>query len=78
MHAAIPQLGVVNWDFTIDPAGNPVLIEANCKNGSVWLPQMAHGVAAFGERTAEVLQWLRFMKKLRPHERVHYVGGYTD
>lgn len=78
MHAAIPQLGVVNWDFTIDTMGNPVLIEANCKNGSVWLPQMAHGTAAFGERTAEVLQWLRFMKRLRPHERAPFVGGYTD
>lgn len=78
MHAAIPQLGVVNWDFTIDSTGNPVLIEANCKNGSVWLPQMAHGVAAFGERTAEVLQWLRFMKKLNPHERAPFVGGYME
>ena len=29
MHTAIPQLGVVNWDFTIDEEGNPVLIEAN-------------------------------------------------
>lgn len=78
MHAAIPQLGVVNWDFTIDTMGDPVLIEANCKNGSVWLPQMAHGTAAFGEKTAEVLRWLRFMKRLRPHERVSYVGGYME
>ena len=77
-HSAIPQLGVINWDFTIDSEGNPVLIEANCKNGSVWLPQMAHGVGAFGDRTAEVLRWLRFMKKLKAHERVHYVGGYTE
>lgn len=78
MHAAIPQLGVINWDFTIDSAGNPILIEANCKNGSIWLPQMAHGVGAFGEHTVDVLQWLRFMKKLRAHDRVHYVGGYMD
>lgn len=78
MHAAVPQLGVVNWDFTIDRTGEPVLIEANCDNGSVWLPQMAHGVGAFGERTAEVLRWLRFMKTLRPHERVRFVGGYME
>lgn len=78
MHAAIPQLGVVNWDFTLDEGGNPVLIEANCNNGSIWLPQMAHGVGVFGERTAEVLQWIRFMKKLRPHERPRFVGGYVE
>ena len=78
MHAAIPQIGVVNWDFTIDADGEPVLIEANCENGSVWLPQMAHGLGAFLERTPEVLQWLRFMKKLRPHERPQYAGGYCE
>ena len=78
LHSAIPQLGVVNWDFTIDDCGEPVLIEANCKNGGIWVSQMAHGVGAFGERTAEVLKWLRFMKKLKPHERIHYVGGSTD
>ena len=78
MHAAIPQLGVVNWDFTVDINGNPVLIEANCENGSVWLPQMAHGTGAFGERTADVLQWLRFMKTLKPHDRGRFVGGYME
>lgn len=78
MHAAIPQLGVVNWDFTVDEGGEPVLIEANCANGSVWLPQMAHGVGAFGERTAEVLQWLRFMKRLKPGERERFVGGWME
>jgi len=75
MHEMVPQIGVVNWDFTIDENGIPVLIEANIKGGSVWLPQMAHGVGAFGDRTEEVLQWLRFMKKLKPSERKAYVGG---
>lgn len=78
MHAAIPQLGVVNWDFTVDEGGEAVLIEANCANGSVWLPQMAHGIGAFGERTAEVLQWLRFMKRLKPSERERFVGGWME
>lgn len=75
MHSVIPQIGVVNWDFTINAEGEPVLIEANTKGGSIWLPQMAHGVGAFGERTAEVLQWLRFMKKLSPNQRKQYSGG---
>lgn len=75
MHSVIPQIGVVNWDFTIDAEGEPVLIEANTKGGSIWLPQMAHGVGAFGEHTAEVLQWLRFMKKLSPDQRKQYSGG---
>lgn len=78
IHSAIPQLGVVNWDFTIDSEGGPVLIEANCKNGSIWLPQMAHGIGPFGERIIEVLQWLRFMKKLKPHDRLKYVNGYME
>ncbi len=29
MHLLMPQIGSVNWDFTIDNKGNPVLIEAN-------------------------------------------------
>lgn len=75
MHSVIPQIGVVNWDFTIDAEGEPILIEANTKGGSIWLPQMAHGVGAFGDRTAEVLQWLRFMKKLSSNQRNQYSGG---
>lgn len=78
MHLAVPQIGVVNWDFTIDKNGKPLLIEANCNYGSVWLPQMAHGVGAFGNKTAEILQWLRFMKKLKPDDRKKFVGGYME
>lgn len=78
IHEAVPQIGIVNWDFTIDKLGDPVLIEANCNGGSVWLIQMAHGVGAFGENTEEVLQWLRFMKRLKPHQWINYVGGKTS
>jgi len=64
---AIPQVAVVNWDFTIDEHGEPVLIEANMKNdvqaGSIWLPQMAHGKGAFGDNTAKVLDYIRRAKK---------------
>ena len=78
MQETVPQLGVVNWDFTIDQEGDPILIEANCHDGSVWLPQMAHGAGAFGDKTAEVLSWLRFMNRLKPHQRKPYVGGWMD
>lgn len=73
LQLAIPQVGVVNWDFTIDEAGEPVLIEANMKNevqaGSIWLPQMAHGTGAFGENTAKVLQYIRRTKKMSYSKR---------
>lgn len=73
LQLAIPQVGVINWDFTIDEAGEPVLIEANMKNdvqaGSIWLPQMAHGTGAFGENTAKVLQYIRRAKKMSYSKR---------
>lgn len=75
MHELLPQLGVVNWDFTIDADGNPVMIEANTHGGSVWLPEIAHGRGAFGENTAEVLRWLRLMKNTRPEDRAKYAFG---
>ena len=78
MHAHVPHLGSVNWDFTIAEDGAPVLIEANIIGGSVWLPQMAHGVGAFGDKTAEVLRWLRFLKSLKPHERPRFAHGKQD
>ncbi len=37
MHTAIPQLGVYNWDFTIDEDETPVLIEANTMGGRIWM-----------------------------------------
>lgn len=76
MQYAIPQVGVVNWDFTINEAGEPVLIEANMKNdvqaGSIWLPQMAHGKGAFGENTAKVLQYIRRAKKMPATKRKNF------
>lgn len=77
-HEAIPQIGCINWDTTIDDNGTPIVIEANTQEGSVWLPQMAHGTAAFGDITAEVLQWVRFMNRLKPHERKRYVAGMME
>ena len=74
-HEAIPQIGCINWDATIDKDGNAIVLEANTSDGGVWLPQMAHGVGPFGERITEVLQWLRFMNKIKPHERGRFTAG---
>jgi hypothetical protein len=78
MHELIPQVGIVNWDFTIYKDGSPVLIEANMKNGSIWLSEMAHGKAAFGDDTAEILQWIRFMEKVPAHMRYKYQFGKME
>ena len=69
MHTAIPQLGVYNWDFTIDEDGNPVLIEANTIGGSIWMPEMAHGKGVFGENTADILKWTKKMKMISKSKR---------
>lgn len=75
MHEAIPQIGSVNWDFTLNENGEPVLIEANITGGSIWLSEMSHGRGAFGENTAEILRWIRLMKKTPASERYKYAFG---
>lgn len=69
MHSAIPQVGVVNWDFTLDESGMPLLIEANIFGGGIWVFEMAHGCGAFGDKTGEILQWLRKQKEMRKSKR---------
>ena len=75
MHQALPQIGVVNWDFTVGENGEIILIEANVLGGSVWLVEIAHGKGAFGEKTAEILRWIRFMKKTPKNKRGKYLFG---
>lgn len=75
MHNMIPQVGAINWDFSINEEGKPILIEANINGGGVWLFQMAHGRGAFGDETAEVLQWLRKVKKMNRKEREQHLFG---
>lgn len=69
MHAVIPQIGVIHWDFTLGEDGEPILIEANTYGGGFWSSQMSHGRSAFGDKTAEVLRWMRVMKKTKPEDR---------
>lgn len=78
MSLALPQLGCINWDFTIDRQGEPVLIEANLVGGSIWMSEMSHGCGCFGERTGEILRWLRLMKSLPARERYRYKFGRME
>lgn len=75
MHLAVPQVGVINWDFTVDLEGNPILIEANTEDGGIWLIEMAHGRGPFGDNTRDILCWLNNMKKIKKRNRKqHYFG----
>ena len=78
MHEAIPQVGCINWDFTLDTEGRPVLMEGNMNGGSIWLIEMAHGVGVFGDDTAEILKWTRKMKQIPFSERHKYTGGKCE
>ena len=75
LHELLPQLGVVHWDFTIDQAGDPVLLEANTWGTSIQLLQRPRGCGAFGDRTAEILRWMRKMKRLNPADRYRHAFG---
>ncbi len=75
MHTFVSQLGCINWDFTLDDAGDPVLIEANIMGGSIDMLQMAHGTGPFGEDTPEVLRWLKQMKHMGVDEQKKYLFG---
>ena len=58
IHQRIPQLGMISWDVVVNDKNEVIIIEMNVKGQSAWLPQMAHGVGAFGDNTAEVLKWI--------------------
>ena len=75
MHTLMPQVGVVNWDFTIDDNGEPILIEGNLLGGGIWVIQIAHGKGPFENKTIEILNWLKIMKKVKPEDRDKYKFG---
>ena len=66
LHARIPQLGVVNWDMTVNSGGEIVLIEANTRSGSIDMAQSVFGRGIFGDDTDAILEYLRDMRKLYP------------
>lgn len=75
MHTFVAQLGCVNWDFTLNDAGEPVLIEANAIGGSIDMLEMTHGTGPFGDRTPEVLRWLKQMNHMGVNEQRQYLFG---
>ena len=70
MHSAVPQLGIVNWDFTVTEDGQPCLIEANCEFcGGYDLIQTVHGQGIFGEDTPYILAYTKFLRSKTKLER---------
>lgn len=63
LHSMIPHVGIVSWDLTINDNDEIVLIEANCRNQSVWFPQIVNKCAIFGEDTPYMLR--KIYKKRR-------------
>ena len=59
LHGRLPRLGIISWDFTVDESGNPVFIEANLINQSIWFPQIVHGKGGFGDNTPLLLEMLQ-------------------
>ena len=53
-HEALGHFRLISWDTTIDEKGEPVLIEANFRNGCPFLHQYDDG-PLFGELTDQVL-----------------------
>ena len=37
--------------------------------GGIWVFQMAHGKGAFGDKTSEILEWVKIMKQSSPSDR---------
>ena len=59
MQAKLPQTKLMSFDFVADENGVPVLVEINLNYQTIWMSQMAHGRGAFGENTAEILNFIR-------------------
>lgn len=54
LHLQMPHFRLISWDFSVDPAGEPILIEANLKYGQVDFHQLNNG-PLFGENTPLIL-----------------------
>lgn len=61
MHKYINECRIIGWDMAIDPEYNPILIESNINGPAISMEQMVSG-PIFGDRTDEVLQFLRLYK----------------
>lgn len=55
IHPMVPYFRLVSWDFAIDSANNPRLVEANLASGGIDVHQLANG-PVFGALTNKILQ----------------------
>ena len=70
IHRLVPQVGIIDWDLTIDEDGEPVLIESNCQNGGgIQMIQCNIGEGVFRDNTEKVLKWLKKVEKMSKSER---------
>ena len=58
-HMHIPNCTFAAWDFALDTHDAPVLIEANLSCPGVFGSQLSSGSPLFGERSQEVLEYVR-------------------
>lgn len=56
LHELTPNTRIISWDFAINQAYKPVLIEANYIGQAVWLSQITTGQSIFRGFTASVLK----------------------
>lgn len=54
LHVQIPHFRLVSWDFSVNEAEDPILIEANLKYGQLDFHQLNNG-PLFGEDTPKIL-----------------------
>lgn len=65
LHTRIPMCAIAGWDISLDEFNNPILIEVNLNWPSTF-PQLCCGEPAFGDRTPEIIDYIKTVKKKNP------------
>ena len=65
LHSRIPICAIAGWDITLNQDNEPTLIEVNLKWPSS-SPQICCGMPAFGNRTEEIIDYVRTVKQNKP------------
>ena len=55
LHWQVPRFRMISWDFSVNPEGEPVLVEANLHYGGIEIHQLNNG-PLFGEDTEKILK----------------------
>lgn len=59
----LPNMGFAGWDIALDENNCPVMIEVNLSWPGVQFEQLCPGLPIFGDRTAEVIEYVLRKKK---------------